>query len=316
LLCFVSLFIQCSFVFCFRRKISITWHNHLLLSLRLARPLTQLLPVLCISAQVLDDAAKTGGLHAGPPGFEFIKFPSVFVTVDLPNGVCVSKDGLRVEFQVTFQYQMPIEWVKPAVLKYRDFDKWATVVEAAGSSAVQHTCSEFEITNFQNQRGVIQTRMEENLRLKLEGPDRAGIDGVYARAQSLQLRNVELPSEYQNAVSEKQAAAEDIELAKNQRTQERTKANTELLSAKKQAQKIMDTARNEANVTLTEAKLKAEETLFAYETEAAVLVRVKALLNLSTQGLLAHMSNRLYATVPSLKVSAGEPAKMSRSDEL
>lgn len=158
--------------------------------------------------------------------------------------------------------------------------------------------------------------MEENLRDKLEGPERTGSDGVFARAQSLQLRNVELPSEYQNAVSEKQAAAEDIELAKNQRTQERTKANTDLLSAKEQAKKIMDTARNEANVTLTEASLKAEETTFAFKTEAAVLVRVKSSLNLTTQGVLSHMASRLYAAVPKLKVSAGEPAKMSRSDEL
>ena len=27
----------------------------------------------------LDEAAKQGGLHAGPPGFEFVKFPSTFI---------------------------------------------------------------------------------------------------------------------------------------------------------------------------------------------------------------------------------------------
>ena len=72
----------------------------------------------------LDEIAKGGGLYVGPPGFEFIKFPSTFVTVDLPSGTCVSRDGLRVEFSVTIQYQMPKEWMLPAVMKYRDFDKW------------------------------------------------------------------------------------------------------------------------------------------------------------------------------------------------
>jgi hypothetical protein len=50
-------------------------------------------------------------------------------------------------------------------------------VVAAGTSAVQHSCSLFTISNFQNKRGIIQTTMEENVRGKLEGPDATGITG-------------------------------------------------------------------------------------------------------------------------------------------
>lgn len=238
------------------------------------------------------------------------------MTVDLPSGVCVSRDGLPIQFSVTFQYQMPKEWMRPAVLKYRNFDKWATVVEAAGTSAVQHACSQFETASYQTQRGIIQLAMEENLRDKLEGPDLDGAGGVYARAISLQLREVTLPTAYKDAVAAKQAAAEDIELAKNQRNQELTKATTALLAATEEAHKIMDTAVNDANVTLTEATLKAEEITFSFSTEADVIVRAKTGLNLTTEGVLAFMANRLYASVPNLRVSAGEPAKLSRKDEL
>eukprot|EP00540_Astrosyne_radiata_P018225 CAMPEP_0116863036 /NCGR_PEP_ID=MMETSP0418-20121206/23983_1 /TAXON_ID=1158023 /ORGANISM="Astrosyne radiata, Strain 13vi08-1A" /LENGTH=364 /DNA_ID=CAMNT_0004497981 /DNA_START=32 /DNA_END=1126 /DNA_ORIENTATION=- len=266
--------------------------------------------------KTLNDAVKRGGLHAGPPGYSFIKFPATFITVDLPTAVCVSQDGLRVVFSVTFQYQMPKEWLLDAILRYRDFERWATVVEAAGNSAVQHSCSDFQISNFQNQRGVIQSRMEENLRKKLEGTKEDGSDGVYARAVSLQLRNVDLPGRYRDAVAKKQQAAEDITLAQNQRTQERTKAETDLLSAREEAKKINDTATNDASVTLTEANLKAQETLFALETEAEVLKRVKANLNLTTDGLLAYLANDFVAEVPELHVKAAEPAKFSQSDEL
>lgn len=238
------------------------------------------------------------------------------MTVDLPSGTCVSRDGLKIQFSVTFQYQMPKEWMQPAVLKYRNFDKWATVVEAAGTSAVQHTCSEYETTSYQNQRGIIQLAMENNLREKLEGPELDGEGGVYARAISLQLRNVFLPQEYKAAVAAKQAAAEDIELAKNQRNQALTQAQTALLAANEEAQKILDTAVNDANVTLTEARLKADEIAFAFSTEAEVILKAKAGLNLTTEGVLAFMSNRLYASVPVLKVSAGEPARLSRKAEL
>ena len=36
----------------------------------------------------------------------------------------MSQDGLRVLFSVTFQYQLPVDWVLPVVLKYRDFANW------------------------------------------------------------------------------------------------------------------------------------------------------------------------------------------------
>lgn len=229
----------------------------------------------------------------------------------------MSRDGLRVNFDVTFQYQMPEAWVIPATIKYRNFGKWSQVVRAAGNSAVQHTCSEFNVTNFQNKRGVIQSTMEENLRFKLEGtPEKENADGVYARAISLQLSNVDLPEEYSQAVAEKQSATENISLAKNQRTQNITKAQTELNSAKEEAIKIFDSAQNDANITLTEANLEAEETTYRYEIEEVVLSGVRESLGLSTQGLLAYLTNQMYASAPDLSVAAEEPVQLSRKDEL
>lgn len=236
--------------------------------------------------------------------------------MDLNDGRCVSRDGLRVKFDVTFQYQMPSEWVYPATIKYRDFGKWSSVVKAAGNSAVQHSCSEFNVSNFQNKRGVIQSTMEDNLRLKLEGQEEDGSDGVYARAISLQLSNVDLPDEYSAAVAEKQSANEDISLAKNQRTQNITKARTDLNTAKEEARKIEDSALNDANITLTEANLQAEETVYRYETEKIVLMGVRDKLGLTTHGLLAYLTNQLYAEAPTLAVTAQEPVKLSRKTEL
>ena len=269
-------------------------------------------------AKILDDAAKNGGLHTGPPGFEFIKFPKPFILAELPDGTCVSQDGLRVDFVVSFQYQMPKEWLAGAVLRYRDFNGWQRIVQAAGISAVQHSCSLFTVPNFQNQRGVIQRTMLDNLRLKLEGPEDIldGSGGVFARAISVQLQTVLVPSEYKDAIAKRQSAEEDINLAINQRNQEVTKANTELLTANEEARKISDTAQNEAEVILTEATLKAEETTFIFAREAEVLLSVKEALSLTSEGIVAYMSNKLYETAPSIKVSMMEPSKSSRGDEL
>ncbi|KAL7537554.1 hypothetical protein ACHAXR_010242 [Thalassiosira sp. AJA248-18] len=269
-----------------------------------------------IHKKQLEDATKSGGLFVGPPGFRFIKFPSTFITVDLNDRTCVSNDGLLVVFSVTFQYQMTAANVYSAIIKYRNYHKWASMVEQAGISAIHHSCAEFMVTEFQNKRGVIQLSMEDNLKLKLQGNEATGEEGVNAVAVSLQLTYVGLPVEYSNAVAEKQAAEEDISLAIAQRRQETTKANTELLKAKEEARKIKDTANNEAEVLLTEARLKAEETLYSFEKEAQALVEVKETLNLTSEGVLAYLSNRLLSEATNLKVITGEPAKLSRKDEL
>lgn len=267
-------------------------------------------------AKKLDDAAKSGGLHVGPVGFRFIKFPSTQISAEVYD-TCVSRDGLRVGFQVQFQYQMPEEWITDAVLKYRNFENWASVVEVAGNSAVQHTCSDFNVTDFQNNRALIQNAMYDTLKIKLQG-DKTDIveEGVYALANSLQLQNVDIPSEYKSAVSEKQKAQEDILLAANQREQELTKARTGLLAANEEAVKIMANAYNEENVTITKAQLKAEETLFALEKEREVLKQLQDTFQLDANGILAYMTNQLYASVDTLKAYTGEPAKISRKNQL
>jgi hypothetical protein len=67
------------------------------------------------------------------------------------------------------------------------------------------SCSDYGISDFQNQRGAIQQAMEDSLRIKPEAQNGTGVDGVYAKAIYLQLSNVDLPSRYSEAISQKQS---------------------------------------------------------------------------------------------------------------
>ena len=99
------------------------------------------------------------------------------------------------------------------------------------------------------------------------------------------------PEEYNTAVADKQAAEEDIALTIAQRKQETTKSGTQLLKAKEEARKILDTANNEAEVLLTEARLKAAETIYSFQKETEAIVEVKNALNLTSVGVLSYLSN-------------------------
>lgn len=280
-----------------------------------------------VHKKLLASDAKEGGLHAGPPGFTFVKYPSTYITTNIPedfggdpdlnrNGMCVSRDGLRVQIRVTFQYQLPMDNVRKVTKKYRDLGRWKYIVNAAAVSAIQFGCSRFETSSFQSERGSIQAEMETALRRYLEGNNTDEDPGVYARAIGLQLRNVELPESYRQAVAAKQEAAEDIGLAVNQRLQEVTRAQTLLQSAVENAKKINDTAQIDKNLRIQEATLEAEGISLQFETEASVYEATKASLNLTHEGLLAYLGNRVVQLTKSAQVSLTEPAKGSYKDDL
>lgn len=77
-----------------------------------------------------------------------------------------------------------------------------------------------------------------------------------AEVDGVQLQNVEAPEEWEEAVEQKEDAREDIRLARNQRIQEITKAETALKEAEETAKVILANARNAAKITLTQAQSK------------------------------------------------------------
>lgn len=217
---------------------------------------------------------------------------------------------------VSFQYTVDKSRLLEAVAEYRDFEKFNEMVKAAGVSAVHHGCGEFAVQAFQGKRSEVQARMLEFFRLKIEGNATTGAKGLYSRAVDLQLRNIQLPPAYAQAVSSKQSAEEDIELAKNQRTQSLTAANTALLTARQEAERELDGARNSAQIRRTEAEFRANATLLEYATESETYKSIKEDLKLTNEGFLAYIGNRAIEAAEKPRLRVLEPAALSYREEL
>mmetsp|Transcript_11321 Transcript_11321/g.47300 ORF Transcript_11321/g.47300 Transcript_11321/m.47300 type:complete len:313 (-) Transcript_11321:67-1005(-) len=271
-----------------------------------------------VHAKTLADDAQQGGLHAGTPGFRFIKYPSTYLQASIPDdtdhperlGTCVSRDGLRVIIRVEFQYQILVEDIEEVTRKYRNQERWKRLVVTKAVSAVQKGCSLFFTSSFQAERGVIQERMLEALIEKLAD--------VHALAVGLQLSFVELPAEYSKAVAAKQAANEDIGLAINQREQQRTIAEQALQTATEQAKKINDTALNDKMLLVREAELQAEGIALQFAAEADVYSYAREALNLTSEGLLAYVGSRAVggAADGRVDIALSEPGRSQYRDEL
>merc|ERR1712124_14131 len=100
----------------------------------------------------------------------------------------------------------------------------------------------------------------------------------YARVLTLNLRNIERPKLYGDAVNRREAARADIQLANEQELQELVKANTTIKNAKVTAQEKKDLAHSQAQIKVTNAVNNIREaaradTLLATEENTQEIVK-------------------------------------------
>lgn len=262
----------------------------------------------------LEAKSTPPGLYFGPIGYRFVKFSTRQILPASVLDTCLSRDGLRIDFEVSYQYKIEQEHVVEVVEKYRNSKNWQTVVEFSARSAIQHTCSEYNVTSFQSQRLDIQNRIYDNIQTKFDGYQDS--PQLFATVTSVQLLDVTLPKEYKDAVTQKQRAEEDIKLAEFQREQLITRAETELMVAEKQATILKSRAETNAVIALIEANVTAAAAIYRFEAESYPLLNAKRFLELSTEGVLGYMANRLFQDAPSLSSVMAEPAIVSRKNLL
>ena len=160
----------------------------------------------------------------------------------------------------------------------------------------------------------MQTSILDEFREKIE-PSGADLN-LFSSAVSVQLRNLEIPEAYSNAVSAKQRAAEEIDLAENQRVQIVTEANTLKLNAAITANEIVNAATSDADIRIEEASYKANATLLEFSSEASIYTNLITNLDLTSEGFLSYMGTRLVESKSQVSIDGLEPAKLSYREEL
>mmetsp|Transcript_880 Transcript_880/g.1322 ORF Transcript_880/g.1322 Transcript_880/m.1322 type:complete len:610 (-) Transcript_880:346-2175(-) len=261
-------------------------------------------------AKHLDNKVQQMGLYFGPIGYYFVKFPSTQLNTEVRD-TCVSKDGLRIRIEASYQYKLQKEYMLDAIRSFRDYDTWKTVVDFAGSSAIQTACADWGGVQFYNQWRNVKDSMHDAVQTQLEGSFSDIYDGIFAEMISFQLTSVKLPDEYTAAVEEKRIAKEEVSIARYERVQDLIKANTDLQVAGMTKEKVMLKAYHDANITLSLAEIAANKTRFMIEQETLVLAQAQQFLSLDINGVLSFMANKLYEQIPELTVRNLNPASIS-----
>lgn len=256
----------------------------------------------------LDSQVLSEGLHTIPTFGTMVTWPSTYQTVSFTNITCNSRDGVVVENSITLQYDIDLSQVYNLTLTYVSFARYHKVVSLASESAISRACAMYTAREFQTRRSNVTATM--NL------ITRNDIANLYANVIELQLINVLRPDSYEEAVRSKETALANITLARQQRQQLVTTANTQLLVAKKNANMTLHIANTTAAVILANAQVQALTLEIQYRTYLSVFRAVQEAQNLTTEGLLAYIGTRVIASMDAVGLRMDAPAQASWRSEL
>jgi SPFH domain / Band 7 family len=196
-------------------------------------------------------------------GKEFLKFPSTWLTLNFgrmfatPHSNTIaarSNDGLIIEIDLSFQYRL-VPTVEGLISLYYDFGfEWEAGFVAITRATVRDVAAEYKAFDFFTKRSTITSAMQVALANRLVG--------LNAEVTALQIVNLEINSQFADAITETQTAAQDIQQAENEK-------RVEIVDAAK----VVEVARNVANVTIILAKTEAEATLAKANADATILKR-------------------------------------------
>lgn len=235
----------------------------------------------------LSSDTKKAGLHNGAPGFKFIKFPSVFKTLEFDKEECLNREGVDIELQIEFQYRARPQKLRDIIMEFKDHDNYVKMIKFLARASIQDACSQFNTSEFQTRRSYFQELVYSIMEKRFTS--------VNTDITDLQVSNIKRPSEYETVVRNKESAKENIEIARNQRPRALIEANTAKEEAVTQGLINVQKATSDSKVILSKAEAEASSILAALEAEAEAYASIMRSQGLTVDGLLSYLGVRVLA---------------------
>lgn len=181
------------------------------------------------------------GRHTVLPGVEFFTFNRKFNLFEEPID-CLSQNGLEVGIIPSAQYQ----WIKEGLLEaFGNFGQEGSLKRYAEDlleTAVRNACANFTAEQFFTHRAAVERDLIDEVNHRFE---QSALN--QARVGSVQLKNVMLPLQLQQAISRVQQSRERINVTLNVRRQALIEAETVLLNNRQNVSILLVDAQAEAS---------------------------------------------------------------------
>jgi regulator of protease activity HflC (stomatin/prohibitin superfamily) len=198
------------------------------------------------------------GRHVLEPTSTIIIFPSVYEPIDFTSDStdidCISRDGLIVKIDAVSQYRYIEKELINTLYLYGDtMDEF---MKDLARSVFNNVCTNYEIES-----GFIDARQNISNSMLKSFQDAIVNIGVPSSTQFAELRGYQYSVEYKNAITEKQAAAQQIDLLLSQRNVAITNAQTNLSNYEQMAEINLQQAETTVLTIMTQAQAESNAIL-------------------------------------------------------
>ena len=202
-----------------------------------------------LTNQIHTDVYEEGKYVCTPQTTMFV-YPNTIQKLSLDFD-CLSNDGIEMFVEVDIQYQISIDEVFPIFAEFGENKNLVSYLKLVAADSIRDSCGQYMAQDFYLVRSDIQTTMESDM-IKTAREAKSHIN-----ITTLVMSNFEFPDTLSDAIKEKRASENDIEIAENERDGAITEAETSLLTSEIDAQKLAIEAQAEVSSLLAEANAKA-----------------------------------------------------------
>ncbi len=199
---------------------------------------------------------------------------------------CLTNDKVLVTLDVAMQFQYDKDaLIDTILLEFNGKHNYNKFIENRATSSIMDTCLQYNAEDYYTERGAIDIQMYNNLVGVINN------QSIGAKVEFFQLVNIAFPSEFSNAIEEKQTVQQEALTASNTRQSILTNANTALLEAQRTAAITLINANNTAliNVNKANANARAQEEL--WEKRAYTYGYTANLLGLNGTEMIDYIEN-------------------------
>lgn len=256
---------------------------------------------------------SSGRYWIGPLNY-FIKFPAVVKTIQFSEGKLQSdlataeqtdgmlrsrtSDGLDVSIELSFQYQLdPLKLYE----LYTTLDAapfYHNVYTRIAIDRLTETATTYSANEFFVDRTVIGKSMEAELRGDFERM-------LYASIFSFQLRAVQLPREFEDAIQETEVMKQDLQVAKAQQNSTQVALETELMKAKRRMKVRVNQAEGKAQSTMLSNAADIEQYTMSQHKAADSYAMVLKALGGKEKDVIEYMETRVLRDHTSALTTVG-----------
>lgn len=232
-----------------------------------------------LTQEIEEKVYEKGFYHIGPLN-RFIKFPKTVQPIEFYESYSLdsrTKDGLLIHIQLSFQYKLRKEEL---IQLYSTFElDYENYFISQSRTTLRDVASFYNAIEFFNNRTFIGDIMFQYLV--------QDIDEMYADVVYFQLREIDLPDEFEEALKQVQIAQQQYQIALYEQEAAIIRAQTQIIEAQAQANITVVLAEADAEAYLINMEAQAEALNITLTAERLAYYAMGQQLNLTSSELLA-----------------------------